>query len=100
MTERHEPVTYARRQGPLARFLGDSPARVLVKLAVLSLLVGMAMNFFGWSPRDVLFALEDAVRSVWNMGFDAFDDAFGYVLLGAAVVVPAFLLIRLLSFRR
>lgn len=100
MTERPEPVAHIRRRGHATRFLGDTPGRVLVKLLVLSLFVGMAMRFFGWSPQDVYWALRDAAADAWAMGFGALDDAFGYILLGAAVVVPVFLVIRLLSFRR
>lgn len=87
-------------RGGLTRFLGDTPLRVIVKLLVVSVLVGMVMNFFGWNPRDILWAIEDAVRDVWNMGFRAFDNIVGYLLLGAAVVVPAFILIRVVNYRR
>jgi hypothetical protein len=87
-------------RGPVTRFLGDTPLRIAMKLIVLSILVGMVMQFFGWSPQDVLLALRDAVRDVWDMGFDAFDNALGWFLLGAAVVLPVFLISRLLSLRR
>lgn len=83
-----------------SRFLGDSPLRVLVKLIVLSFLVGFAMHAFGWKPQDVWYALRDAVLDVWHMGFDALEDFFSYFVIGAIVVVPIFILIRLFSFRR
>lgn len=89
-----------RSHGPVTRFLGDTPLRVAVKLVVLSVLVGAVMRFFGWRPRDVLIAIRDAVHDVWLMGSSALDSAFGWLLLGAAVVVPIFLVARLLSFRR
>jgi hypothetical protein len=34
------------------------------------------------------------------MGFAAVDRFLGYLLLGAAVVVPAFIVLRILSYRR
>ena len=34
------------------------------------------------------------------LGFAAFDRFIGYILIGAMVVVPAFILIRILSYRR
>jgi hypothetical protein len=34
------------------------------------------------------------------MGFAAIDRFVGYFLLGAAIVVPAFLILRLFSYRR
>lgn len=82
------------------RFLGDSPLRVALKLLVLSFIVGIVMSAFDWSPWDVVEAVREAVARVWNMGFAAFERFFGYILLGAAIVVPAFLILRLLSYRR
>lgn len=84
----------------LNRFLGDSPLKVLLKLIVISFLVGLVMSAFGWSPLDVLYRIEDFFLGIWNMGFRVFDHFLGYILLGAAIVVPAFLLLRLASFRK
>lgn len=82
------------------RFLGDTPLRVLVKLIVVSFLVGMVMSAFGWSPMDVLYGIERFFMNLWNMGFRAFDRIFAYILLGAAIVIPAFIIIRILNLRR
>lgn len=98
--DRPDPLNRPPRRGVVQRFLGGSVAGTAVKLVVVSVLVGMAMRFFGWSPRDVLWAVEEALRDLWNTGFAALDNLAGYFLLGAAVVVPAFLVLRLLSFRR
>lgn len=82
------------------RFLGDSPWRVFVKLVVLSFLVGIVMSVFGWTPIGAFYALVDALERVWYLGFSTFDRFFEYFLLGAVIVIPAFLLIRLASYRR
>jgi hypothetical protein len=66
----------------------------------VSFLVGIVMSTFGWSPTDLYYWVEDTVRTFWNMGFKAIDRFAGYILLGAAIVVPAFLLLRLMSYRR
>lgn len=82
------------------RFLGDTPLRVVVKLAVFSLIVGVVMSAVGWSPRSIYEGI--IIRffnRLWNLGFDAIYNSFEYLFLGAAIVIPAFLLIRLLSFR-
>ena len=84
----------------LTRFLGDSPIRVLLKLIVVSFLVGIVMSAFGWSPFDVLQGIRDFFLDIWNMGFSALERFFGYFLLGAAIVIPAFILLRLFSYRR
>jgi Family of unknown function (DUF6460) len=84
----------------LTRFLGDSPVRVLLKLAIISFLVGIVMSAFGWSPFDILYGIRDFVLNLWSMGFKAIDRFVGYFLLGAAIVIPAFLVLRILSYRR
>ncbi|BCH27251.1 DUF6460 domain-containing protein [Mesorhizobium sp. L-8-3] len=84
----------------LTRFLGDTPGRVLLKLVVVSFIAGLVMSAFGWSPMDVVYGIRDFFLRIWNMGFAALDTFIGYFLLGAAVVVPAFLILRLMSYRR
>ena len=84
----------------LTSFLGDSPLRVFLKLLVVSFLVGVVMSAFGWSPFDVLQWIEDTLTRIWHMGFATVDRFVGYLALGAAIVIPAFIILRLLSYRR
>lgn len=82
------------------RFLGDTPARVLIKLVLVSLVVGVVMSAFHWSPYDILWAIRDFFLQLWNMGFSAVTRFADYFLLGAAVVIPAFILLRIISYRK
>jgi hypothetical protein len=84
----------------LTRFLGDSPLRVILKLLVVSFLVGLVMNAFGWSPTDVLYGIQKFFRDIWNLGFNAVYRFLGYILLGAAIVIPAFILLRIANYRK
>jgi hypothetical protein len=84
----------------VTRFLGDTPLRVALKLIVVSFVVGVIMATFGWSPQDVVAGVVDFFVGIWNMGFDALYRFGGYFLIGAAVVVPAFIILRLLSWRK
>jgi hypothetical protein len=84
----------------LTRFLGDSPIKVFLKLLVVSFLVGIVMTAFGWSPFDVLYGIRNFFVDLWNLGFRAVDRFVGYILLGAAIVIPAFILLRLASYRK
>lgn len=86
--------------GALTRFLGDSPMRVALKLIVVSFLVGLVMSAFGWSATDILYAIRNLLLDLWYTGFDTLDSFLGHLLVGAAVVVPVFLVLRLLSYRR
>ncbi|WP_269931084.1 DUF6460 domain-containing protein [Aminobacter sp. HY435] len=84
----------------IARFLGDSPLRVFIKLLVISLLVGIVMSAFGWSPYDIFYGIRNFFLDIWHMGFRAIDRFLGYILLGAAIVIPAFIILRLMSYRK
>lgn len=84
----------------LTRFLGDSPFRVVLKLLVVSFLVGLVMNAFGWSPMDVFFGIQKFFIDLWNLGFNAVYRFLGYILLGAAIVIPAFILLRVANYRK
>ncbi len=84
----------------LQRFLGGSPGAVLVKLLFLSLLVGAFMSFLDITPAGLLDWGVELVRSVMHLGFDAFGDIGRWLLYGAVVVVPIWLLTRLFGSAR
>jgi hypothetical protein len=80
----------------LNRFFGGSPLAVIGRLILLSILVGVVLAALGLDPRDILHSIERFVRFVWNMGFDAVWWLWRYFLLGAVIVVPIWLLVRVL----
>lgn len=84
----------------LRRFLGGSPLGVLIKLVLLSILVGFVLTVIGLDPRNILWSIEALIRSIFNLGFEAFDWLWRYLLLGAVIVVPLWLLMRLLQSRK
>jgi hypothetical protein len=89
-----------RMSSGLNRFLGDTPLRTAIKLVVVSFVVGIVMAALDLSVLDVLDAIRDFFIRIWNMGFEAVERFARYFLLGAAVVVPAFLILRLMRYRR
>jgi hypothetical protein len=80
---------------PLNRFLGGSPIAVLARLVLLSILVGVIMSALGLDPLNVIESLQRFAFHVWDMGFDAMRWLWGYLLLGAVIVVPIWLIVRL-----
>ncbi|CAN7193890.1 DUF6460 domain-containing protein [Rhizobium sp. LjRoot30] len=82
------------------RVLGDTPARTILKLIVVSLIVGFIMAVFGIVPMDILNGIRDFVLDLWHTGFAALGNVGNYLLLGATIVIPVFILLRILSFRR
>ena len=83
----------------LERALGGSPLSVVVKLIFLSLIVGAIMAFLGLTPRNLFTAIGNFVSSILNMGTDAIREVAQWVLAGALVVIPVWLLVRLLGRR-
>jgi hypothetical protein len=84
----------------VTQFLGDTPLRTAVKLAILSVIVGIVMAALNYTPLDLWYALRDFVRWLYDLGYEAFGRLGMYFVYGAMVVVPVFLLSRLLSARR
>ena len=80
----------------LTRFLGDSPLRVLVRLLVLSFIVGLVLASLNIHPFQIYEWVERVILRIYNMGFAAFADAIDYLIAGALIVVPLFILARLL----
>lgn len=79
----------------LQRFLGGSPAAVLVKLVFLSLLVGAFMSFLGITPVGLISRVWRMIQSVLDLGFDSLREVGRWILYGAIIVVPLWLLSRL-----
>ena len=77
------------------RFLGGPPLSVLARLVLLSIVVGVILSAVGLDPWNILYSIERLIRNVWDMGFDALRWLWRYFLLGAALVVPIWLLVRL-----
>ena len=82
------------------RFFGGSPLGALARLVVVSFAVGAVLYWLDIEPFDMIRAAERLARQIWFMGFDAVRQAGHYVLAGALIVVPIWLLARLFSFRR
>ncbi len=65
------------------------------RLVLLSILVGVILAAIGLDPWNIVESVRRLVEHVWNMGFDAVRWLWQYFLLGAVIVVPIWLLVRL-----
>lgn len=79
------------------RIFGGSPLAVLGRLILVSILVGVILSAFGLDPFDIVHSIERLIRSLWDMGFDAFRWLWRYFLLGAVIVIPIWLIMRLVN---
>jgi hypothetical protein len=80
--------------------LGGPPAVVLLRLLLASLVVGAIAIWLDIQPAAVVATIRGLVSRIWGMGFDAVRDAARYVVVGATIVVPVWLVLRLLRIRR
>jgi len=84
----------------VARFLGGPPLSVIFRLVLLSILVGVILEALGLDPWNILETLRTLVLRIWDMGFDAVRWLWRYLLLGAAIVLPIWLIVRLARFEK
>ncbi|MHA7774004.1 DUF6460 domain-containing protein [Roseibium sp. M-1] len=84
----------------LSRFLGGSPAQVLLRLVFLSFVVGIILSALNLDPLDLVDFAVNFVERLWNMGFEAIGRLGGYLVIGAIVVVPIWLISRILAMGR
>ena len=76
------------------RFFGGEPLGVILRLIVLSVVVGIVLSALGITPDNFLYNIQLLARRLYDMGFGAIEWALGYFLLGAMIVVPIWLLAR------
>lgn len=82
-----------------SRFLGDTPLRVVIRLVFLSLVVGVILSALDLDPLGVFELLLSFVRRLWNMGFSAIEQVGQYLVLGAVIVLPVWLISRIFAAR-
>src|SRR5947209_9606739 len=81
----------------LYRFLGGSPLSVAFRLILLSILVGVVLAAIGFDPWNILTSIRLLFRRLWDLGFDAVNWLWRYFLLGAVIVIPVWLISRMLN---
>src|SRR5579872_1188256 len=85
----------ARSNDTLYRFLGGSPLSVAFRLILLSILVGGVLAAIGFDPWNILKSIRLLFQRIWDLGFDTINWLWRYFLLGAVVVLPVWLLMRI-----
>ena len=70
---------------------------VLLRLAVISVVVGIVLAALNLDARAILEGLQRLGLRIYDMGFDAVAWVGEYFLLGAVIVFPIWLIARLFS---
>jgi len=84
----------------LNRFLGGSPGQVLLRLVFLSFVAGIIMAALDLNPLDLVQMTINFFERLWSMGFQALGRIGGYLAAGLVVVVPVWLVFRILAMGR
>lgn len=84
----------------LHRFVGGSPLGVLFRLVLLSILIGFVLHALGFNPFNIIETIQNLIEALWNMGFDAVYWLWRYFVLGAIIVIPIWLIARLVNTSR
>jgi hypothetical protein len=82
-------------QDYVQRFFGGPPLAVIGRLILMSILVGVILAAIGLDPWNIVDSVRRLIWHLWNMGFDAVRWLWQYFLLGAVIVLPIWLLVRL-----
>jgi hypothetical protein len=95
MVHMSTPTEAPKQSDYVTRFFGGPPLSVIVRLVLLSILVGVILEALGFDPWNIIESIQRLVRHIWDLGFDAVRFLWRYLLLGAVIVVPIWFLLRL-----
>jgi hypothetical protein len=85
------------RRYAASRFLGGPPLSVAFRLILLCVLVGVILHALGFDPGNIIESIRRMVQAIWDMGFDAVRWLWRYFLLGAVIVIPVWILMRVFN---
>lgn len=78
----------------LTRFFGGSPGWVLLKLILLSIVIGVLMAVLGIDAMSIVRNVERLFRSVFQNAWGAVHALLRWFLLGAVIVFPIWIVLR------
>ncbi len=97
MTEPAAPETKPMSDDVMTQIVGGSPLAVAGRLILVSVLVGVVLSVLGLDPWNIIDSVERLFRHIWNMGFDAVKWLWRYFLLGAVIVIPIWIIVRVVN---
>mgnify|MGYP006300849573 CR=1 FL=1 len=86
----------------MERLTGSHVAGVALRLALISIVVGVVLQALGLDPLDLVENIRALIRYISEVGLDALEWLGTRLLIGAVVVVPIWAIIQIvrLVFRR
>jgi hypothetical protein len=82
---------------PLQRLFGTRPRETLLRLVFLSILVGALLAIFRITPFELVDLVIEGVERLLSDHFRLIRDIFRYFVYGAMIVVPIWLILRMIN---
>ena len=79
----------------IERLLGGAPLHVAGRLLLISMIVGAGLSFIGWEMGDVVDSILNFINGIWQHGWESVVTLAGYIVKGAILVIPIWLISRL-----
>lgn len=83
------------------KIIGSRPRRTLIQLTIASVLVGAFLAFWGISPREFWSGAFDFFKGLVSWLGDSVGEVvtnlLTYLLFGAAIVVPVWIVMRIIN---
>lgn len=71
----------------MERFFGGNPISVIVRLVILSIVVGIALSALGLTPGELFRRIDFLIARLYDLGFRWVEWLVGYFLIGAVIVI-------------
>ncbi len=81
----------------MERFFGGNPLAVTLRLVIISIVAGIALKAAGFDPRDLFASIPRLIQALYDFGFAWVESAVQYFLLGAVIVFPVWIVMRVLK---
>ena len=81
----------------VTKVFGGSPLAVAGRLILVSILVGVVLSVLGLDPWNIIASVRRLLQNLWELGFDAVHWMWRYFLLGAVIVIPIWLIMRVVN---
>jgi hypothetical protein len=95
----HRGLSSSPESTALSRFLGGSPGAVFLRLLFVSLIVGAFLMWLDIRPEDIFRGILQMADHIRRLGFAAVREVANYIFAGAVIVLPIWLVLRLMNMR-
>ena len=80
----------------MEKIFGGPIIPTIFRLALLSFVVGLILWTFGVDPVNLWREFGATIQQAWQLVFDALDWAWKYAVIGAIVVLPVWVIYRVM----